>query len=91
MHEVWLNLYSEHKFNHTSCIAWHGANTFLALWIPPGPSPSLQDALLTAVGLVGLVRAVGLLVAPPVRRDAARVVELVLGARELAGITVGRG
>ena len=51
----------------------------------------IQHHPLTAVGLVRLVRAVGLLVAPPVRRDAARVVELVLGARELAGITVGRG
>ena len=46
---------------------------------------------LTAVGLVRLVRAVWLLVAPPVRRDAARVVELVLGARELAGVAVWRG
>ena len=46
---------------------------------------------LTAVGLVRLVRAVSLLVAPPVRGDAARVVELVLRARKLARITVGRG
>ena len=60
---------------------------------PPGPSPfpSLLTMPLTAVGLVGLVRAVGLLVAAPVRRDAARVVELVLGARELARVAVGRG
>ncbi len=47
--------------------------------------------ILTAVGLVGLVVAVGLLVALVVRRDAARVVELVLRARELPRVTVGSG
>ena len=67
-------------------ISWHGEGTWNTTRFQ-----AIQHHPLTAVGLVRLVRAVGLLVAPPVRRDAARVVELVLGARELAGITVGRG